>query len=229
MKKLELLPPNTVYLTPPQQEESIWGTEEDLSNLTEKKNNKKAFVAPKEAQRKGFRTVLWEAVDENGDGLIYSVSIRREDERKWRTLKKGSVDNIFAFDTFSFPDGVYYIKVVAADSPSNPQGTELESEKVSRPLVIDNSSPAVKNFQAVKDKNRLSVSFTVEDLMSHIKEVRFLLRPEEWQTVFPEDGICDSKQESFSFRINLASDSDDLVVIKVTDSHDNVGVHRATF
>jgi hypothetical protein len=229
MGNLELLPANIVYLKPPEQGEVIWGAEEDLSILAQKKNENKDFMAPKKVQRKGFRTVLWSASDDNGDNLVYSIFIRGKDEREWRTLKKESVDKVFAFDTFSFPDGTYYIKVIASDSPSNSQGAALESEKVSRPLVIDNSSPAIRDFRAIKDKNRLSVTFTAEDLMSYIKEVKYLVRPGEWQTVFPDDGICDSKQESFSFRVPLTSESDNLIAVKVRDSHDNIGVHRATF
>jgi len=186
--KLELLPANQVYLKPPEREEVIWGYETSQGAKSKSKEETKIYVVKKKVTRKGFQTVTWEASDENKDSLIYKLLIRRENEAEWRVLKEKWPDQIFTFDSLSFPDGVYYIKLIASDSSSNPRGLELQTEKVSQPLVIDNSLPEVKNFQVVKEKNKLEISFEVEDSMSYIEEVKYLIRPNEWQTIFPEDG-----------------------------------------
>lgn len=227
--KLELLPANEVYLKPPEQDEEIWGADFSLSEQALLKNKEKSYVNPKKVVRKGFQTVVWEAADENDDSLIYSISIRKEDETGWRFLQQKWVEGVFAFETSSFPDGIYFLKIQASDSPSNPKGTELKAEKVSRALVIDNSLPVIRNFQVERQGNRLSVSFTVEDALTPIKEAKFLIRPDDWQVVFPEDGICDSKRETFSFSVPLTAESDNLIVVKVDDSYGNTGVYRATF
>jgi len=96
-------------------------------------------------------------------------------------------------------------------------------------MIIDNSLPVIKNFKADRDKTKLVVSFSAEDSISSIKEVKYLIRPDEWKTIFPLDGICDSKQESFKITVILPSQFDDMITVKVTDSHGNIGVHRATF
>jgi hypothetical protein len=106
---------------------------------------------------------------------------------------------------------------------------DLKSEKISRPLVIDNSLPVVGDFRVDKQNNRLSVSFTARDSHSHIMEAKYLIRPDEWQTVFPEDGICDSKNESFRFSVTLPQGADDLIVVHVKDRHGNIGITRSTF
>ncbi len=229
LTKLELLPSNEVYLKPPEQDEVIWGEDVSLSEQALAMDEAKSFMAPKKVQRKGYQTATWEAADDNEDSLLYSISIRREDESKWRTFKQRWMDKIFAFDTLNFPDGIYYLKIEVSDSPSNPKGMDLKSEKISRPLVIDNSFPVIKDFKVNKQGSSLSVTFSVEDALSHIKEVKFLIRPNDWETVFPQDGICDSRSESFNFSVSLTPDSDDLIVIKVKDSQDNIGVHRAIF
>jgi len=226
--KLELLPPHQVFLKPPQQEEVIWGIEEAKS-ASQSKNKTKSIVIAKKVKRKGFQTVIWDVVDDNGDELVFNIYLRREDEKKWQLIKTGSREKIHTFETLSFPDGLYFLKIEAVDSPSNPQGMELRAEKVSSPLVIDNSLPSVKNFQAVKNKGKLEVTFTAEDTTSFIKEVYYIVRPGNWKAVFPIDGICDSKQESFKLIINLSRDSDNLMTIKVVDSQDNIGVYRHTF
>jgi len=187
------------------------------------------LIIPKKAERKGFQTAVWEANDENGDSLNYSISIRKEDENNWRILKENWDKPIYAFDTLSLPDGVYLLKVVASDSPSNPSGMEFTAEKVALPLVIDNSLPTIKNFKVNREKNKLVVTFVAEDLMSSIQEVKYLIRPNEWKSIFSEDGICDSKQESFRISITLPPQFDNLITVKVQDSHGNIGVHRQTF
>jgi hypothetical protein len=227
--KVDLLPPNVVFLKPPLQEDFIWGEEISLSEQAINKNKSQSYIAPKRIEKKGYRTVTWEAQDDNGDSLLYSVYIRREDETRWRVLEPKWADKILAFNTSLFPDGIYFMKVEASDSPSNPKGTDLRAEKISRPLVIDNSLPVIRNFQVERQRNRLNFSFGAVDANSHIKEAKFLIRPNDWQVIFPEDGICDSKNETFEFTAVLPSGADNLIIVQVTDRHGNIGVHRATF
>jgi hypothetical protein len=229
VKKIELLPPNEVYLKPPEQDEVIWGADVSLAKKAEDKEKAKGYVAPKKVQRKGYQTVTWEAEDPNRDSLFYALFIRREDESKWRVIKEKWVENIFAFDTSAYPDGVYYLKIQASDLPSNPSDIDRTAEKVSRPLIIDNSFPLIEGFQVTKQGNRLSVAFSAADALSYIKQAQFLVRPDDWQKIFPEDGICDSKRENFRFNVNVSSNSDNLIVVKVKDSQGNSSVHRATF
>jgi len=223
---VELLPSNEVFLKPLSQDEIIWG--QHLSSSEKAKNNDrtKMYMATKKVQRKGFQTILWDAEDKNGDSLLFSIFIRNEDESKWRMLKEGWVEKIFAFDTLSFPDGNYFIKIEAEDSPSNPLGMDLKSEKISRLLIIDNSLPVIKNFQVDRNKDSVTIRFLAEDTSSFIKDVQFLIRPDEWRTIFPKDGICDSKIEEFEMTVVLPPKADNLITIKVKDSRDNVGVAR---
>jgi hypothetical protein len=228
IQSLTLLSPNEVYLKPPDQEEVIWGAEESAAGAAEKKDDRSLFMA-KKVERKGFQTMTWEATDENGDRLVYTVSIRKEGETTWRTVKDGWSESLIAIDTISYPDGVYFLKLEASDSGSNPPGSELRAEKISPPLVIDNSLPLVKDFTAARERNSLQVAFQAEDSFSSIQEVEYLVRPGDWRVVFPADGISDSKVETFKFRVPLPAGAENLVTVRVTDRHHNVGVYRQTF
>ena len=227
--KLEMLPANEVYIKPPEQEEIIWGADVDLSKQVESKDKEKSLVMAKKAERKGFQTVIWEAADENGDNLLFSCYIKREGESQWRVLREKWTDTIYAFDTFSFPDGIYFLKVVVSDISSNPLGMELKSDKTSEPFIIDNSLPTIKNFKVTREKNKLAVTFSAEDSLSYIKEAKYLIRPDEWRSIFPVDGICDSKQESFKMTLTLPPKFDNLITVKVKDRHGNIGVYKHTF
>jgi hypothetical protein len=229
LTELDLLSPNEVYLKLPDQNDVVWGEKISFSDQALAQNKSPSFMAPKKVEKKGYRTITWDALDENDDSLLYSIFIRRENETGWRVLEPEWAEKILAFNTYQFPDGIYFIKVEASDSPSNPKGTDLKTEKISRPLVIDNSLPVIRNFQVTRQSNRLSISFTVEDTNSTIKEAKYLIRPNNWQAVFPEDGICDSKSETFQFLVVLPQDADNLIVVQVKDRHGNIGVYRSTF
>ncbi len=229
IRKLELLPPNEVFIKPPEQEEVIWGAEELIASEADKKKEDRLFLTPKKAERKGYQTVIWEAADENEDRLAYKISLRREDESTWRVIREGWKESLFVFDTLSFPDGTYFLKLEASDLPSNPPGTELRAEKLSPAFVVDNSPPTVKNFTVARDKNALDISLQVEDSGSAIESLEYLIRPAEWRVVFPVDGICDSKAEDFKFRAVIPAGADNLVTVRVTDRHHNIGVFRQAF
>lgn len=226
---LEILPANIVFIEPPSPAEKIWGLDTGTAEQAKENNKNQSLAMAKKSERKGFRTVVWQDADPNGDSLLYSIHIKGSQSDKWRLLKENWTSRIFAFDTLDFPDGTYFIKLEASDSPSNPLGKELKTEKISRALVIDNSLPVVKAFKSERRGNALVISFIAEDVYSRIKEVKFLVRPDEWRSVFPADGICDSKQEIFNFTFGLPQNFDDLITIKVIDDQGNVGVHRATF
>jgi hypothetical protein len=226
---LQIFPPNVVFIKPPVQEEQVFGKQNDNDEKTDKNSQNSALAMAKKTERKGYQTIVWEAEDKNKDDLIFSVYIRNSQEDRWRLLQENLLDKIYAFDTVTLPDGIYFIKVKAGDELSNPGGVALSDEKISKSMVIDNSLPVIKQFQAVKNGNKLSVSFQTEDSFSRIKEVKYLIRPDIWRVIFPVDGICDSDQEKFEFSLTLVPKSDDLITVKVTDEQGNVGVYRSTF
>jgi hypothetical protein len=229
VSRLEFLGPNEVYLKLPEQEDVILGAEKIVAERPSEKDPLRIGVPGRMAERKGFRTVTWDASDDNGDTLGYAVSIRREDDKDWRIIQDGWSEALFAFDTRSFPDGTYFLKVTASDLPSNPPGTDLGHEKTSRPLVIDNSLPVVKNIAATLKGDTLELAFTAEDAYSPIEEVKFLIRPDDWRVLFPVDGIADSRQESFKTSVRIPAGAARLVTVRVRDSFGNVGVFQKEF
>ncbi|OQX56071.1 MAG: hypothetical protein B5M54_00215 [Candidatus Aminicenantes bacterium 4484_214] len=231
LTSLQLLPPNVVLEKPLDSERPIWGLEEkDLDHKKKDRDKQlKSTLLAKKVTKKGYRTIVWQASDENEDSLVYSIFIKEAGESKWRLIRRDWPEEVFVLETNTFPDGVYALKLVASDWPSNPVGQEKQAEKELYPLVIDNSLPVIKNFQPVIKGKKLSLSFNVEDAFSAIKEVKILLRPEDWRLLVPVDGICDSQRESFKVQVTIPLDSDGLLTIKVVDEHDNVGVYRHAF
>jgi len=227
--RLEFLKPNEVYLKLPEQDDVVLGLERNPAETPAKKDELRIGLPARKAERKGFQTVVWDAADENGDTLRYHLAIRKDGEAEWRVLEAGWTETIYAFDTLAYPDGTYLFKLTASDSPSNPLGLELQSDKTSPPLVIDNSLPVVKGFTAAKSGASLDIAFTAEDSYSYIEEAKVLVRPGEWRVVFPVDGIADSRSESFKVSLKLPAGAENQVTVRVRDSYGNVGVFRQNY
>ena len=227
--RLEFLKPNEVFLKLPDNEEVILGVERNLAEDPSKKDDLRMGMAARKGERKGFQTIGWDAADENGDALRYSLAIRKDGETEWRPLEDAWTETIYAFDTLAYPDGTYFIKLTASDSPSNPVGLELRSEKTSPPVVIDNSLPVIKGFTAARNGAALDIAFQAEDSYSYIEEAKVLVRPGEWRVIFPVDGIADSRSESYKVSLRLPAGAENQVTVWVRDSYGNVGVFRQNF
>jgi len=227
--RLEFLGPNEVYLKLPDNEDIILGVERNLAEAPAKKDDLRIGIPARKGERKGFQTIIWDASDENGDTLRYSLAIRKEGETEWRSLEAAWTETVYAFDTLAFPDGTYFVKLTASDSPSNPLGLDLKTDKISPTLVIDNSLPVVRGFTAARNGSALDVSFQAEDAYSYIEEAKVLVRPGEWQVVFPVDGIADSRSESYKFSLKLPAGAENQVTVRIRDSYGNVGVYRQNF
>ena len=161
----------------------------------------------------------WTASDPNGDELRFDVLYRAEAEDGWRTLRSGVEDPVFTWDTTSAPDGTYLVRVVASDAPSNAPGAALTGLAESTPFDVDNTPPRIDLAPAQPGGAEATVAFTVSDTHSAVRRVEYSLDTEQWQLLFPRDGIADSRTEQFSVTVT-AGDLDRLV-LRATDAMDN--------
>ncbi len=228
--RFEYLEPNQVYLKLPEQDDAILGLEPHPAEAPGRKDDGLRIGMPsRKAERKGFQTISWDAADENGDALRYTLALKKDGEKAWRVLADDLTETIYAFDTLAYPDGTYLVRLTASDAPSNPAGLELQGDKTGPPLVIDNSLPAVKGLTAARNGGALDIAFQAEDAYSFIEEAKVLVRPGEWRVVFPVDGIADARAESFKVSLKLPAGAENQVTVRVRDSYGNVGVARIDF
>jgi len=152
--------------------------------------------------QKGLQTLIWKADDDNDDDLVYNLLYRREGETSWKVLRRGMTDSILVWDTTTVPNGTYFVKVVASDTPSNPAGTALTGELDSVALEIDNTPPAIV-IEGVKfESGRTTINFDVKDDHSAISRVEFSSDGQRWRGVFPKDGVADSKDEHYELVVD---------------------------
>jgi hypothetical protein len=171
--------------------------------------------------QKGLETLVWKADDENDDEMTFDVMYRREGETAWKTLRKGLADFILVWDTTTVPNGTYFVKIVASDSPSNPLATALTGELDSAAFDIDNSPPAIAVSGVRTDRGHTIITFDVKDDHSPIKLVEFSEDGQRWRGVFPMDGIADSRSEHYELPIEGEMDPRG-VTLRATDGMNNI-------
>jgi hypothetical protein len=170
---------------------------------------------------KGLQTFAWSASDPDSDTLRYDVFYRRNEDTDWKVLKRGLWEPILVWDTTSVPDGSYTIKVVASDAASNAPATALTGEAESESFEIDNTPPRIEVGAARRADGHTTLPFTVRDDESPVTRVEYSVDAERWKTIYPTDGIPDSRVERFELVLegNAPAAS---VIIRATDALDNV-------
>ena len=168
----------------------------------------------KKVFRKGFRTVVWRARDENGDSLRYSVSFRRKDADKWLRLRDNMEETSLNFDTSQLPDGTYELRLVASDAQDNPD-MPLTDAKDGIEFGVDNTAPSITFSNEGDD-----VVINVTDKLSPIGKVEYSADAQKWIRMIPVDGIADSPSETY--RLKRSALAGKFVIVRAVDSYYNV-------
>jgi hypothetical protein len=171
--------------------------------------------------QKGLETIVWRAEDENDDELAYDVLYRREGESAWKTLRKAIPETILVWDTTTVPNGTYFVKIVASDAPANSAADALTGEMDSVAFEVDNTPPSITVGAIRSERNRTVIPFVVTDDHSPIQRVEFSQDGKNQRTVFPLDGIADSRSERYELSLE-GQIGERGVTLRATDSMNNV-------
>ena len=163
---------------------------------------------------KGFETVRWAASDSNNDQLSFKVELRPAGDPTWRTLKDKLLDRFYAFDSTSFPDGKYLVRITASDAPSNIPSAVLTSGLESETFTIDNTPPVI----TINSVSTGSIKFTAKDALSWIDKAEYSIDGGEWTALLPDNLVTDSQSLDYT----ITASAGQMVSIRVYDENDNV-------
>jgi len=191
---------------------------------------------PQGIQQKGYATALWTAHDDNDDELHYAVYYRGENEQDWKLLKDKLEQKFYSWDATSFPDGAYYLKIVATDAPSNPPATALSAERISERFEVDNTPPVIERLSAVSGVDYsgsvasafIVVKFTARDASSSVERAQYSLDGGDWMLISPAGNISDAPEEHYEFTISDPSAGEHTVAVRAYDRFENVGSAKTT-
>jgi len=218
-------PPGTVFQRPFPTDPEIAGFEGDTPDrrATAQAQGNPTNTSPNIGRRsyeKGLLTFVWRAEDDNRDELSYDVQYRREGETAWKLLKRGLTDPILVWDTTSVPNGRYILRIVASDAPSNSPTTALTGAMESNAFEIDNAPPVITVTSVRREGARTTIAFDVRDDQSSVQKADYSLDGNRWQTIYPKDGIADSRFEQFE--LVLEGDAVRGVIVRAADALNNV-------
>ena len=207
-------------------------------NITQNVTPARFEQPPQGTSQKGYQTVVWTAHDDNEDELRYSIYFRGENEREWKLLKDNLEQKHYSWDTTTFPDGAYYLKIVATDAPSNPPAIALKTERESERFEVDNTPPVIEGLEAIPATTRggspssvsVVVKFIARDSSSSIERAQYSVDGGEWILLAPTGGISDAPEERYEFTLATGvAPGEHTISVRAFDRFENVGSAKTTF
>jgi hypothetical protein len=171
-------------------------------------------------------TLTWQADDPNGDQLTYALYVKAADEQQWHLIKSKLLQNTFTLEADSLADGRYLARLVASDSESNPPGMSRETELVSAPFWIDNTPPMVTLLNQKVGSDGSEIHFQAEDNTSPLRTAEFATDGGDWKNIYSDDGIVDSRRESFTVKLGHLAPGEHIVTLRAYDTAGNAGVGK---
>jgi sugar lactone lactonase YvrE len=172
-------------------------------------------------------TLTWKASDPNGDTLEYSLYLKSSDETKWHLLKDKIRSTSYTIDPSTLADGQYTALLVASDAPSNDPADARKDQMLSAPFWIDNTPPMVRVASSQVKGNLAIVQFRVEDATSPLHKAQSSTGGNHWQDITSDDGIIDSRIETFTVKADNLSPGEHVISLRAYDMAGNVGVGKA--
>ncbi len=225
---IEATPPNYSFERPARPTAAQKLTLPALGSSTPRRKVSAAAVTAGQAMSPapGQIGARWAASDENDDDLVYKLEIRGEDEQTWKLVEEKIEEPYWSWDSTSFADGHYRVRVTVSDAPSNPASEAKTDSRVSEPFLIDNTAPAIRGLSATAEGQRLRVRFEAADTASNLQKAEYSLDGAEWQPILPLQRQFDSKQLSFEFPSEPVKQGEHTVAVRVYDEHDNVATGK---
>jgi hypothetical protein len=203
-----------------------------VDEVTVEPASKETQPTLKEAGGKTRSPVLrlkWKIDNTDSDDTAYVLAVRRDGDADWRTLQTGKpplTATQFEWNTETFPDGWYRVRVTSSDALANSPDRALTSQKTSALFVIDNTRPLIEALTVKGGRADARLS----DELSVITELAFSIDDGPWQLGTTTDGIFDSETEALRLDVpaGLAKGTHTLS-LRVADAAGNVGSATATF
>jgi len=182
-----------------------------------------AQLPPRRVFERGATSLQWQSEDRNGDNVEYSLFYRSAAGGEYYPLKTELKENYFTIEPSALPDGKYVFRIVVSDNPSNPDGVALSDDFETEPIDIDNTPPVVVAGTPVRTGDGTTVEFQVTDSTSIIRRAEYQVDGGAWTSIYPADGISDSRKETFRVNVRVNDNRQHSLAFRVFDTNANVG------
>jgi len=223
IKKIEVLPPKIgtgkmdegaalMGIIPPEERERL---------------SRMGFHIPEDAYvvGEGIRCIYWEVNDPDNDRLVFDVFVSRDSE-DWDKMAENILDNSYFLNTSAYPDGNYYVRVIARDDLDQP--SPLRSEKKAS-FLVDHTPPILKGIEKKFIGDSVLVTGTVTDELSSVISVLYSTSETQrlhWKRARAVDELFDEKEEKFIFKVDR---KEKYGAIRAVDRSSNSKILRIEF
>ncbi|KIG17020.1 hypothetical protein DB30_03617 [Enhygromyxa salina] len=168
-------------------------------------------------------TIEWDAEPRDEDDLMYEVAIRRSGsgDAGWVKLNKDEpiTKKEIKLDLETLADGIYEVRVIASDEPSNGAGAAARDQLISEPFVIDRTRPTLDNVSASGGR----VTGVAKDRGSYVRDVAFSIDGGAFRSATASDGLYDSSTEKFELMLpSELGPGVHRVVVRARDARGNL-------
>lgn len=177
---------------------------------------------------KGWIGARWRATDLNGDTLESKLEIRGAGEKQWKPLKDKLKEARYSWDSTSFADGRYLLRVTVDDAIDNYPGQQLSATAESPEFTIDNTPPQIEGLTARIEGSKILIRFHAADALTPLQSAEFSVNGGEWIAAPPSTRITDSLAHDYSVETIKGEGAEYTIAVKVTDERDNVSVRKVS-
>jgi len=177
-----------------------------------------------------MKTVSWKAADPDGDRLVARLYYRPADEPggafRAITARDPVTGDKYSWETRGLPDGRYVVRVVASDETANAEGGARSAARDSSPVLVDHLPPDVVGLKVAGAE----VTGRARDAFSRVAFLAYAIDGGDLKLVDPEDGLLDSLDEGFRFRLPAGIEPGiHTLVVHAADEAGNLASARLTF
>ncbi len=173
--------------------------------------------------------IKWKVENPDGDDTVYSLEARRDGEANWRPISTGKTPltaTTWEWNTETYPDGWYRVRVTASDAAANSPDRALTSSQTTTMFAIDNTRPAIDNLTV----NYPKAGARATDAISTIAEMSYSVDDGPWQLGAASDGLYDDQTEDLRIDLPTALPrGTHTLAVRVADAAGNVGAQSTTF
>jgi sugar lactone lactonase YvrE len=165
-----------------------------------------------------FRTVIWRAGDPNGDSLLFDLFLRKADAEAWTTLGRELEDPAYVLNAAGLEAGLYQVKLVASDAPTNTPEETRTTTKISALFLLDATPPEIARVGEVQNG---TLTLQVSSDAANLVAAQIAIDGGEPRALRPVDGLFDTAEELFEVALPEDLPAGATVLFEVLDEAGN--------
>ena len=215
----------TSYYVPQNQPTTVQDVSVEVANKDSLPTLKDSAAKP----RSPMLRVKWKIENPDSDDTTYTLEARRDGEANWRPIQTGKAPltaTSWEWNTETYPDGWYRLRVTASDAAANSPDRALSSSQTTTMFAIDNTRPVIDNLTVTYPRAQARA----HDALSTIAEMAFSVDDGPWQLGASVDGLFDDLAEDLRLDLPRAlARGTHTLAVRVADAAGNIGATSTTF